>query len=190
MYCVYLRTVQYHATERKRQPFCFYIHARPLPDCLLNRCRRVMMMSDDEELQTFHVGSDDECECETPTRASSPSSFDGNKASLVKRPWTTEEDESLIAAVHKYGACRWSMIATHLSTGRVGKQCRERCARQPCLISFWFSVVMPRFNRLGPSKMPQSSSPYRRKHHVRREQPSLPACKEIRVVRRRRSRHP
>ena len=40
---------------------------------------------------------------------------------LVKRPWTPEEDEALVAAVTKYGACRWSMIATHLESGRVGK---------------------------------------------------------------------
>ena len=36
---------------------------------------------------------------------------------LVKRPWTPEEDEALVAAVTKYGACRWSMIATHLESG-------------------------------------------------------------------------
>ena len=38
----------------------------------------------------------------------------------------------LIAAVRKYGACRWSMIATQLSTGRVGKQCRERWNNHLC----------------------------------------------------------
>ena len=45
---------------------------------------------------------------------------------LVKRPWTPEEDELLIDAVTKYGAARWSMIATTIASGRVGKQCRER----------------------------------------------------------------
>ena len=50
----------------------------------------------------------------------------------MKRPWTPEEDELLIAAVAKYGACRWSMIATQLSTGRVGKQCRERWNNHLC----------------------------------------------------------
>ena len=61
---------------------------------------------------------------EHPTRASSPdtsSSDPGNargNATLVKRPWTPEEDVALVAAVHKYGACRWSMIATQLSTAR------------------------------------------------------------------------
>ena len=53
-------------------------------------------------------------------------------AALVKRPWTPEEDELLVAAVHKYGASRWSMIATQLSTGRVGKQCRERWNNHLC----------------------------------------------------------
>ena len=72
------------------------------------------------------------------TRASSPdtssgaSDSAGRGAALVKRPWTAEEDELLIAAVHKYGACRWSMIATQLSTGRVGKQCRERWNNHLC----------------------------------------------------------
>ena len=51
---------------------------------------------------------------------------------LVKRPWTPEEDEALVAAVTKYGACRWSMIATHLESGRVGKQCRERWNNHLC----------------------------------------------------------
>merc|ERR1719174_144401 len=70
------------------------------------------------------------------TRASSPdtsgSDSAGRGAPLVKRPWTPEEDELLIAAVRKYGACRWSMIATQLSTGRVGKQCRERWNNHLC----------------------------------------------------------
>jgi len=77
----------------------------------------------------------------TQTRSSSPdttSSFDacgtvaGCNGTLVKRPWTPEEDTALVAAVHKYGACRWSMIATQLSTGRVGKQCRERWNNHLC----------------------------------------------------------
>jgi len=53
-------------------------------------------------------------------------------ASLVKRAWTEEEDVALTAAVHKYGACRWSMIAAQLSTGRIGKQCRERWSNHLC----------------------------------------------------------
>ena len=74
------------------------------------------------------------------TRASSPDTTSsdiliddpGRGAALVKRPWTPEEDALLIAAVHKYGAARWSMIATQLSTGRVGKQCRERWNNHLC----------------------------------------------------------
>ena len=73
---------------------------------------------------------------ERPTRASSPdtcgSDGAGRGAALVKRPWTPEEDALLMAAVHKYGACRWSMIATQLSSGRVGKQCRERWNNHLC----------------------------------------------------------
>ncbi|XP_057706891.1 transcriptional activator Myb-like [Corythoichthys intestinalis] len=44
---------------------------------------------------------------------------------LVKGPWTREEDQKVIAMVHKYGPKRWSVIAKHLQ-GRIGKQCRER----------------------------------------------------------------
>eukprot|EP01113_Clastostelium_recurvatum_P041091 TRINITY_DN6479_c0_g1_i1.p1 TRINITY_DN6479_c0_g1~~TRINITY_DN6479_c0_g1_i1.p1 ORF type:complete len:730 (-),score=162.22 TRINITY_DN6479_c0_g1_i1:97-2286(-) len=44
---------------------------------------------------------------------------------LVKGPWTKEEDEMVVKLVDKYGAKRWSLIASHLK-GRIGKQCRER----------------------------------------------------------------
>eukprot|EP00730_Choanoeca_flexa_P009081 TRINITY_DN12580_c0_g2_i1.p1 TRINITY_DN12580_c0_g2~~TRINITY_DN12580_c0_g2_i1.p1 ORF type:complete len:1081 (+),score=262.54 TRINITY_DN12580_c0_g2_i1:217-3459(+) len=44
---------------------------------------------------------------------------------LVKGPWTRDEDELVIQLVNKYGAKRWSLIASHLK-GRIGKQCRER----------------------------------------------------------------
>ena len=85
------------------------------------------MTTDDDELRL--LGSTSDCEALAErSGSSSPSSCEGSKGLLVKRPWTTEEDDALMAAVHKYGACRWSMIATHLSSGRVGKQCRERCA--------------------------------------------------------------
>jgi len=53
-------------------------------------------------------------------------------AGVVKRPWSAEEDELLVAAVSKYGASRWSMIAMQLSSGRVGKQCRERWTNHLC----------------------------------------------------------
>ena len=45
--------------------------------------------------------------------------------SLVKGPWTEEEDATVLDLVSKYGAKRWSLIASHLP-GRIGKQCRER----------------------------------------------------------------
>lgn len=44
---------------------------------------------------------------------------------LVKGPWTKEEDELVIQLVKIHGAKNWSMIAEHLK-GRIGKQCRER----------------------------------------------------------------
>ena len=50
----------------------------------------------------------------------------------AKRLWTPAEDEQLVLVVHKYGASRWSLIATHVP-GRAGKQCRER----------WFNHLCP-----------------------------------------------
>ncbi|KAL0484980.1 hypothetical protein AKO1_003772 [Acrasis kona] len=43
----------------------------------------------------------------------------------IKGSWTEEEDKKLVELVKKYGAKRWSFIASHLK-GRIGKQCRER----------------------------------------------------------------
>lgn len=47
------------------------------------------------------------------------------KPSLVKGPWTAEEDRTVEEHVRKHGACKWSKIADVLP-GRIGKQCRER----------------------------------------------------------------
>mmetsp|Transcript_4294 Transcript_4294/g.10361 ORF Transcript_4294/g.10361 Transcript_4294/m.10361 type:complete len:819 (-) Transcript_4294:119-2575(-) len=47
------------------------------------------------------------------------------KPSLVKGPWTAEEDRKVVELVKKHGAKKWSLIATSLP-GRIGKQCRER----------------------------------------------------------------
>jgi len=44
---------------------------------------------------------------------------------LTKGPWTDEEDQKVRDLVAKYGAKKWSLIASHLP-GRIGKQCRER----------------------------------------------------------------
>lgn len=58
--------------------------------------------------------------------------------SLIKGPWTKEEDEKVIELVAKYGAKNWSQIAEHLH-GRIGKQCRER----------WHNNLNPELNK-GP----------------------------------------
>jgi len=47
------------------------------------------------------------------------------KPSLVKGPWTAEEDRKVVELVKEHGAKKWSLIATNLP-GRIGKQCRER----------------------------------------------------------------
>lgn len=58
--------------------------------------------------------------------------------SLIKGPWTKEEDDLMIQLVGRYGAKNWSMIAEHLK-GRIGKQCRER----------WHNNLNPELNK-GP----------------------------------------
>jgi len=47
------------------------------------------------------------------------------KPSLIRGPWTEEEDAKVVKLVRKYGAKKWSLIASQLP-GRIGKQCRER----------------------------------------------------------------
>ena len=44
---------------------------------------------------------------------------------LVKGPWTDEEDKKVVELVAQFGAKKWSAIANALP-GRIGKQCRER----------------------------------------------------------------
>jgi len=56
----------------------------------------------------------------------------GGSSREAKRLWTPAEDDQLVAVVNKYGASRWSLIATHVP-GRAGKQCRER----------WFNHLCP-----------------------------------------------
>ncbi len=43
----------------------------------------------------------------------------------IVRPWTAEDDAQLRVLVERYGAKKWSFIASHL--GRTARQCRERC---------------------------------------------------------------
>ena len=47
------------------------------------------------------------------------------KPSLVKGPWTPQEDAKVLELVQRYGAKKWSVIASQIP-GRLGKQCRER----------------------------------------------------------------
>ncbi|RWS25877.1 myb protein-like isoform X4, partial [Leptotrombidium deliense] len=56
--------------------------------------------------------------------------------SLVKGPWTKEEDDKVIELVRKYGPKKWTLIAKHLK-GRIGKQCRER----------WHNHLNPEINK-------------------------------------------
>ena len=45
--------------------------------------------------------------------------------SLVKGPWTEDEDRLVLQLVQSNGPQKWTQIADHLP-GRIGKQCRER----------------------------------------------------------------
>lgn len=56
--------------------------------------------------------------------------------SLVKGPWTEEEDKRLIELVETLGAEKWSYISSFLP-GRIGKQCRER----------WFNHLNPKVKK-------------------------------------------
>ena len=39
--------------------------------------------------------------------------------------WTEEEDATLVTLVNRYGARKWSVLASYLP-GRLGRQCRDR----------------------------------------------------------------
>jgi hypothetical protein len=54
------------------------------------------------------------------------------KPGLVKGPWTSEEDQKLIAWVKTEGPTKWAQAAAFIR-GRSGKQCRER----------WFNNLNP-----------------------------------------------
>eukprot|EP01080_Neovahlkampfia_damariscottae_P002914 gene2915-4757_t len=56
--------------------------------------------------------------------------------SLIKGPWTEEEDRIVVVLVQKYGTENWTLIANHLP-GRIGKQCRER----------WYNHLDPSVNK-------------------------------------------
>jgi len=47
------------------------------------------------------------------------------KPTLVKGPWTNQEDGKVLELVKRYGAKKWSLIASNLP-GRIGLQGRER----------------------------------------------------------------
>ena len=55
------------------------------------------------------------------------------KGTNAKRPWSDDEDQLLLAAITKYGAQRWPLIASCVQRGRTGKQCRDR----------WFNHLCP-----------------------------------------------
>ena len=58
-----------------------------------------------------------------------PDGLGGKGQGVMKRAWQPEEDQQLMQLVTELGPCHWSVIASYLE-GRVGKQCRERCAQR------------------------------------------------------------
>lgn len=58
--------------------------------------------------------------------------------SLVKGPWTEEEDRLVLHLVETNGPQKWTQIAEHLP-GRIGKQCRER----------WHNHLNPKIKKIG-----------------------------------------
>ena len=81
-----------------------------------------------------------------------PSSQKGGLG-ISKRSWTPAEDEVLTEIVLKNGAQRWSTVASHLP-GRMGKQCRERCAFRgppaPAALPSPMDALRRWFNHLCP----------------------------------------
>ena len=61
--------------------------------------------------------------------------------SLIKGPWTEEEDKMVLQLVEKIGPQKWTLIAESLP-GRIGKQCRER----------WHNHLNPKIKKIGWSK--------------------------------------
>jgi hypothetical protein len=62
----------------------------------------------------------------------------GANSSLIKGPWTEEEDWRVLQLVEQNGPQRWTTIADHLP-GRMGKQCRER----------WHNHLNPRIKKIN-----------------------------------------
>lgn len=54
-------------------------------------------------------------------------------ASILKREWTTEEDNQLRAAVETYGESNWQVVANALK-GRTGTQCSNRSVNGSTII--------------------------------------------------------
>jgi len=61
--------------------------------------------------------------------------------SLLKGPWTEEEDRLVLHLVDKNGPQKWTLIAESLP-GRIGKQCRER----------WHNHLNPKIKKVVWSK--------------------------------------
>lgn len=77
-----------------------------------------------------------------------------SSSTIVKRPWTSEEDEAVLAHVEKYGPRGWSRIALAIP-GRKGKQCRER----------WHNHLKPEIRKDPWTSVEESILLEAHKHH-------------------------
>jgi hypothetical protein len=52
-----------------------------------------------------------------------------NDARAKSRPWTSYEDQRLLAGIHRYGMDNWQLIALFVGNGRTKSQCSQRWTR-------------------------------------------------------------
>jgi hypothetical protein len=83
-------------------------------------------------------------------------SSDAERQVLPRQKFSASEDEALVSAVSRWGACNWQHIAQQIP-GRTARQCRDRFANYlaPSLTQdpwAWAEdrIILDRFNQIGP----------------------------------------
>lgn len=84
-----------------------------------------------DDLSFSHVDSAETSGEEGEEEDGDESGGKNGRLNVCKKSWTAAEDEILADIIAQHGAQRWSSVAQHLP-GRMGKQCRERCATHSC----------------------------------------------------------
>lgn len=86
-----------------------------------------------DDLSFSHVDSAETSGEEGEEEDGDESGGKNGRLNVCKKSWTAAEDEILADIIAQHGAQRWSSVAQHLP-GRMGKQCRERCATHSCTL--------------------------------------------------------